>query len=329
MRQFQKLLAELKGLVSSQRPGDALVAPPLLSRIELNGVKCAYVQGGVENTDNEAAPPVVFLHGFGGFFMDWPRVMAPVAKHTRVYAIDLPGWGFSDPNEKVESIEDDARTVGEFLKKMNLENAILCGISYGGGVAWAAAAMRLPRVRQVVLLNPMPPYPLRFLRSPIYRTIFYANSFKAIAFWSHRFLTKAQYKIICRENLLNHRLLDTFYLDLAYMVMKQPKMPFILSAFSFGARTMNWQNLEQRLADVQIPVSILQGTEDKIFSMESALYLHRLIPTSELIRVPDCGHAMVFDQHKKVSEHLIRVLSQAKHERETRELSEPILRKNG
>ncbi len=261
--------------------------------------------------------------------MDWPRVMAPIARHTRVYAIDLPGWGFSEPNLRSESMEDDARVLNAFLKKLDLKDVILCGISYGASVAWAAASLRMPRVKRAVLLNPMPPHPLRFLHSPIYRAILTTTMWPKAAMLAHRFMTKGQYKLVCRENLLNHRLLDTFYLELAYMVTKQPKMPYILHAFGRGARTVDWNAWEHRLAGIRIPVSILQGLEDRIFSMESALFLHRLIPTSELIQVPECGHAMVFDQHRKVSDFIIKLLSQkTETPKETHELPQETLRKN-
>lgn len=307
MRGFQKIIQDLKVLVESHRPGDALHPPESLPSLEVHGRRLSYVSAGAER--DSSIPPVVFLHGFGGFFMDWPRVMAQVSRHTRVFALDLPGWGFSEPNPHVRTLEDEVGAVNEALASLGLHRVILCGISYGAGVAWAAASLGLPRVSRVVLLNPMPPHPLRYLHSPLYRAIFFLNQFGAANTFGHRLLNKSQYKMICRENLLNDRLLDTFYLDLAYAIIKQPKMPAILAAHAKGAREVNWNDWERRLSGVRMPVSILQGLQDRIFSLDSARFIHRLIPTSELIEVNECGHAMVFDQHRKVSEFIIRQLT--------------------
>lgn len=308
MRQFQRLLVELKDLISRHRPGEILHPPPSLPSIQFNGRRMTYAAMGLDH-DPDAAQPIVLIHGFGGFFMDWPRVMAPLSKHTRVYAIDLPGWGFSEPNFEGRSLEDDVAAVRTFIETLDLKNVILCGISYGAGVTWAAAAERLPRVQRAVLLNPMPPFPLKYMRSPLYRSIFYLNSNKTVATIGHRYLQKPQYKLICKECLLNFRLLDSFYLDLAYLVIKQETVAFNLFMQARGAKYLDWAEWEHKLAGTRIPVTILQGREDKVFSMASARHLHRLIPTSQLIEVERCGHAMVFDQHKKVAEYLIQCLN--------------------
>ncbi|MGE0616175.1 MAG: alpha/beta hydrolase, partial [Bacteriovoracia bacterium] len=172
--------------------------------------------------------------------------------------------------------------------------------SYGGGVTWAAAAQRLPQIQNIVLLTPMPPFPMRYLKSPLYRGIMWVNSRLWRARLSHKFVTKFQYKTICKENLFNPRLLDTFYLDLGYLVLKQPHVADTLHQHSVGARMIDWQKWEDRLRDVNVPTLILQGKQDKLFSPESARYLASLIPNARLHEIDRCGHAMIFDHHREV-----------------------------
>jgi pimeloyl-ACP methyl ester carboxylesterase len=317
MREFQKVLAELKNTVASHKPGQLLTPPEILPSVTINGRRVSYATMGLDNPASgpDAKPAVILLHGFGGFFMDWPRVMAPLSRHTRVYAIDLPGWGFSELNPDGRSLEDDVGVVDQFIKMMKLERVILCGLSYGAGVTWAAASMNISRIKRAVLINPMPPHPIKWITSPIYQGIFALNKSRAAAFLGHKMLRKSHYKMICRENLLNERLLDSFYLDLAYLVMKQPKMPLILNAHAKGAEEVDWNDWEHKLAGCRVPVSILQGQNDRIFSMDSAWHLHELIPHSELIEVADCGHAMVFDQPKRVAEFLVQQLSREEEKR--------------
>ena len=317
MRAFQQVLAQLKDVVANHKVGEELTPPSLLASLEINGRRVSYATMGLDNPADgpNAKPAVILLHGFGGFFMYWPRVMAPLSRHTRVYAIDLPGWGFSELNPNGRSLEDDVDVVDQFIKQMKLDRVILAGLSYGAGVTWAAAAMNVSRIKRAILINPMPPHPVKWITSPIYQGIFALNKSRAAAVLGHKMLRKSHYKMICRENLLNDRLLDSFYLDLAYLVMKQPKMPLVLNAHARGAEAVDWNDWEHRLAGCRVPVSILQGQDDKIFSMDSAWHLHELIPNSELIEVADCGHAMVFDQPKKLAEFLVQQLTRTEESR--------------
>lgn len=305
MRQFQKILIELKDIVARHQPGDTLPAPESMSHVEVHGRRMSYVTMGPSQTPEQ--PVIVFLHGFGGFFMDWPRVMIPVARHATVYAPDMPGWGFSELNTDARYLEDQISAVREFIVRLNLKRVIVCGVSYGAGVAWGLAALGCPGLERVVLMNAMPPHPLEFLISPIYQGVFALCNTRATALMSHRLMRKTQWKMLSRENLLNERLLDTVYLDISYLVIKQPKVPFLLNAIANGARETNWSEWEQQLAGLNLPCTIMQGLNDRVFSQAASLHLHELIPHSELIQVAECGHAMGFDQHKRVADYLIEL----------------------
>ena len=301
MRYFTRLLSELRELTQRHKPGDHLVPPSLLNSVQIHGRRVSYFQMGL----GKKGPPILLLHGFGGFFMDWPRVMAPLARYHRVYALDFPGWGFSEPRTKTEGIEDDVAVVSEFIRHHELEDTILVGISYGAAVAWASAAQKIKGLRKIVLLNPMPPFPLKHMKSLLYRGIFLLNSFAFTAKHSSKMMTKAHYKRICKENLKNHHLLDSVYLELGYLVLKQPFVHESLHLHSKKARSIDWKMWEKRLGGIKIPVTIMQGLDDRVFTIESAKYLHGLIPHSKLIEVEDCGHAMVFDQHRKIATYLL------------------------
>lgn len=298
MRYFSRLLLELRDTIAKSKLGEPLTPPPLLNSTTIDGRRLTFVQMGLANT----ARPVILLHGFGGFFMDWPRIMKPLSKHFHLFALDMPGWGFSEPNLQARGMESDVKVVQEFMVKMGLKDVILVGLSYGGGVAWASGALHMPNLKHLLLVNPMPPFPLEHMRSPIYRAIFHINRSELLARIGNRFLTKAQFKIISKVCLKHERLLDSFYLDLAYHVVKQPHMGQVLFGNARGAKEVDWQSWQNRLGLIRTPTTILQGLDDKVFSLNSARYLRDLIPNARLIEVPDCGHAMVFDQHRKIIE---------------------------
>jgi pimeloyl-ACP methyl ester carboxylesterase len=309
MRDFQKVLHELKELVGQTKAGDQLRRPESLPQVNIKGRRVSYaVMGKHWLVDDPQRSPVLLIHGFGGFFMDWPRVMASISRKTAVFAIDLPGWGFSEFNPAMNGIEDDVTVVHDFLEKLDLKNVLVAGISYGAGVCWAAASLHMPRALRYILLNPMAPNPLNYLRSPLYKMIFQINRYPMFANVGLRTLNKSIYKAICRECLVNYRLLDTFYLDLAYRVMKQPDKLDILRLHARGVREVDWAVWQKRLRAIVQPISILQGRDDRVFDPKGARDLANMIPSAEFFEIIDCGHAMVFDQHKRVSEYIISKL---------------------
>ena len=59
-------------------------------------------------------PPLVLLHGASGSWTHWIRNVLPLARHHRVLAPDMPGYGESDaPPEPhtAESLAERRRTV--------------------------------------------------------------------------------------------------------------------------------------------------------------------------------------------------------------------------
>lgn len=298
MKYLFQLLQELRDLGKNHTPGVNLPLPSKLSRQVVKGCQLSYIKMGLD--DEKLKNPILFVHGFGGFFMDWPRVMTPLSKEHHALALDLPGWGFSESHRGLAGVEDDADIVLGFIEALNLNNVTMVGLSYGAAVGWAMATLhqdpRLARVSRFLFLNPMPPFPLQNMGSFLYRTIFKLNRFFMIAKLANKLISPAQFKRVCKENLRNGRLLETSYLKVGYLVLKQPKVLQNLHLHAKGASEIDWSGWEEKLKTIKHPVHIMQGTHDKIFSIKSAKYLKQLIPSSSLEIVEDCGHAMCFDK---------------------------------
>jgi pimeloyl-ACP methyl ester carboxylesterase len=108
--------------------------------------------------------PLLLIHGFLGYSFSWRFNMASLAKDFSVYAIDLPGCGFSDRPDCAEcTLTGDAKGVLRFMEQLGIENADIVGSSRGGGlsmilVALAARTDQLHRVRRLVLVSPINPW---------------------------------------------------------------------------------------------------------------------------------------------------------------------------
>jgi len=106
------------------------------------------VQGGDE------LEPLVLLHGAAGGGANWFAVARELARHRRVLAPDLPGFGLSsglDPGRPLG--RRTARRIASWLRGLGVRRFALCGTSFGGLVAAHLAARRDLEVTRLVLVD--------------------------------------------------------------------------------------------------------------------------------------------------------------------------------
>lgn len=99
--------------------------------------------------------PLVLLHGIGRDRGDWSPVVPGLAERYRVYAIDLEGFGRSEPWGDVVTLASMARMVRRTLAAVREERPIrLVGNSMGGAVAMRMVADDPAGLVGLVLLSP-------------------------------------------------------------------------------------------------------------------------------------------------------------------------------
>lgn len=98
-------------------------------------------------------PTFVLLHGLGGSLVNWGLVAPGLARHGRVVALDLGGFGRTPPGERGTTVGANWRLLDAFLGALDLPPAILAGSSMGGMVALIEAAHAPERVRGLILVD--------------------------------------------------------------------------------------------------------------------------------------------------------------------------------
>src|SRR5579864_169519 len=103
--------------------------------VSVNGCRIRYLTAGT-------GLPLILIHGLLGYSFSWRFNIAALAAHYSVYAIDLPGVGFS---ERVAGRKGSLATltldVVGFVKQLCLKNPVLLGSSHGGAIAMMTAAL--------------------------------------------------------------------------------------------------------------------------------------------------------------------------------------------
>lgn len=124
------------------------------------GCRMRYLVAG----EPSSHPPLLLIHGLLGYSFSWRFNIEALAAGRRVYAVDLPGVGYS---ERVPELDCSARATAErllcFLREQGIASFDLLGTSHGGGVAMMLAALTRQepqplQARKLVLIAPINPW---------------------------------------------------------------------------------------------------------------------------------------------------------------------------
>ncbi len=99
-----------------------------------------------------AGEPLVLIHGIQDSHRTWRRVAPLLARRFRVLMPDLPGHGYSDRPDAPYTLAWFADVLAEWMHKIGVERAHVCGHSYGGGVAQWMLLEHRHRVERLALV---------------------------------------------------------------------------------------------------------------------------------------------------------------------------------
>lgn len=100
--------------------------------------------------------PIILIHGANIGWGQWYPNIAQLAKHFKIYAIDLPGSGYSSKFDiRNSDIEDLVEVVEKFITFQKLKKVKIVGHSFGGLIVLKLALKKDSFVDKMVLVNPM------------------------------------------------------------------------------------------------------------------------------------------------------------------------------
>jgi pimeloyl-ACP methyl ester carboxylesterase len=146
--------AEIK--IAMNRPPDAATQQPGIPVEDLQavvgGVRWRYQRAG-------SGPALLLVHGLMGYSFSWRHTIPVLARQATVYAVDLPGAGYSGwPAGMDCSLRASAERLLGFMDNLGLSSCDLLGTSHGGALAMVAAALSPRRVQRLLLVDPVNPW---------------------------------------------------------------------------------------------------------------------------------------------------------------------------
>lgn len=230
---------------------------------------------------------IVLLHGFGASSYSWREVVPELARHYRVVAPDLSGFGWTERPEDFHRYtrEGQIDMVLGLMDHLGIESAHFVGHSYGGALTMALAGEHPERVRSMVLVNSAAiDYPTerrRWFAGTAPLSYAYVRGLALRPSFIRRLFLRAYYD----DSLVTDELVRS-YLD-------RLRVEGAVHGYRGLTRPLHGEerSREIRYEDLDVPALVVWGAEDQLATLEMGRSHADLLPNHRFVAIEGAGHA--------------------------------------
>lgn len=259
--------------------------PPTGRLIEIDGTQLHCVERG-------DGPPVVLIHGNAVSLLDFMAsgLVDHLARDHRVIAFDRPGFGHSDrPRDRLWTPTAQARLLLDALSRLNVDRPTVVGHSMGASVALAMALEAPERVGSLVLLSGYY-YPSARIDAMVTAPVALPVLGDVMRYTITALSARALIGQVAQGMFAPMEVPTGFFSTLSREMMIRPiqiRANAEDAAFMIPAA---WTE-SRRYGEIKMPLTIMAGADDGVVDPEDhSARLHRELPHSRLVIVPNCGH---------------------------------------
>ena len=249
------------------------------------------------NDVGEGSIPVIFLHGFPFDKSMWKGQLESLKSSNRVIACDIRGFGKSTDENTALSIDLFSEDLVSFMDKLNMEKAILCGLSMGGYIA----------------LNAIKRFPERFEGLILCDTQCIADT---VEVKENRYKTMEQIKLDGATEFNEKFIKNIFHPDsltnkmelvenLRSVVFANSREIIIAGLTALAGRSETCSSLEA----IRIPTLIICGREDAVTPLVQSEFMQEHIKGADLKIIDNAGHVSNLEQPEAFNKQLLDFLN--------------------
>jgi pimeloyl-ACP methyl ester carboxylesterase len=225
-----------------------------------------------------AKATLLFIHGSGGSSALWRGQIDALAARANTVALDLPGRGRSK-GKGLSRMPDYAKVVMDFIDDVRAPRPIPCGLSLGGGIV------------QQLLLD----YPDRFPAGILIATGARLRVMPAIL---EGVLQNYEAHLAGTAALALSPKTDPAVLEPVAKEMAECPPEVALGDF----QACDAFDVMGRLPEIQMPVLIISGEDDKLTPPKYGQFLERRIKNAERVHLMDAAHLSPLEKPAEVNQ---------------------------
>ncbi len=248
-------------------------------------------------------PPLVLIHTVRTQLDYFQRIIPLLWDRYTIYAIDLPGMGWSDivPGAKYEEPELRAAVV-EFVRALDLRGVVIAGESLGGALSLTASIDLSDRVARVVAFNSYD-YPSGLERGNLLARFIITNVRMPLVGPLFAGLEpRPVMREILRGGFVDGTQLPADFVDELLRSGRRQGYPKVARAIYRNLKGLN--SARTRYPTIAVPVTLVYSDQDWSRPAErdqvagSLKQLHR-------ITLPDTGHFSALERPREVAQILL------------------------
>jgi pimeloyl-ACP methyl ester carboxylesterase len=242
-----------------------------VDHIDVDGMRIAYTRAG-------SGPALVMLHGAPSDSRVWQWMLPDLSRDHTVVAWDAPGFGESSDIDDSWRARQFADALAGFVSALGLERPHVVGHSFGTMLALSLWRRHAEVPASLVLVGGYAGWAGSLAPDEVARRL---EMFVGMAELGDDFEPRSY------PGLFSELIPADRNAALATMMRENIRPATIRAAGHLGAET----DLRPVLPTIDVPTLVLHGEADARSPLANAEALHSAIATSELVVLPELGHA--------------------------------------
>ncbi|MBI4787452.1 MAG: alpha/beta fold hydrolase [Chloroflexi bacterium] len=215
---------------------------------------------------------LLFIHGFGGYALQWEHQLVAFADKNRVIAVDLRGHGLSDRPSSGYATHELVGDIECLVKALHLPaKFVLLGHSFGGALAATYAVKHPDRVERLILASTS----VDFSLNPLLKLAF--------------------------------RLPATLAEPIRAMFPKALAAPAYVLKQMYHNALSKWDG-NDLLTRVRVPTLVIVGQRDLVFKQSAYEAVPDRIPAAQVAKIPVSAHLVMLERPDAVNRAIGRFL---------------------
>lgn len=234
-----------------------------------------------EHGNKQASQTLVFLNGLSQSTVAWLLTTPHFKDNYHIVLMDFIFQGQSDKVGEWRNFDQHALDVKSVLDTLNIDKAIIIGLSYGSLVAQHFAVNHPTKISKLILISTFAH------KTPYYEAI-ELSWWRALEFGGYGLMLDIMLPSVLSENYFKNPLIPIDLMKQARQEANEDKQ----ALFKLMRATKERGDFRPTLKNIHIPTLVIQGEKDLLFPVHMAQEVADNIPQSKLEVIKNAGHTL-------------------------------------